>query len=106
VGHITAASGEQSAGIEQVNQAVVQIDNVTQQNAALVEEATAAAGSLHDQASMLAQLVSVFTLSGESGKPVPARVATIPAVSVKLSSPAASYSPGRLAKAGAEWGTF
>jgi methyl-accepting chemotaxis protein len=107
VGQITAASGEQSAGIEQVNQAVVQIDNVTQQNATLVEEATAAAASLHDQASVLAQLVSVFTLSGESGKPVSARVAAMPAVPVKLASPAASRPPGRqLAEAGVEWGAF
>lgn len=59
---ISAASQEQSAGIEQVNQAVSQMDQVTQQNAALVEEAAAAAGSLQDQASELAEVVSVFKL--------------------------------------------
>ena len=61
---IAAASSEQSAGIEQVNQAIAQMDEVTQQNAALVEEASAAAESLQDQASQLAQAVSVFKLDG------------------------------------------
>ena len=59
---ITAASAEQSAGIEQVNQAVLQMDQVTQQNAALVEEAAAAAASLQDQAQILTDLVGVFHL--------------------------------------------
>ncbi|HTI18471.1 MAG TPA: methyl-accepting chemotaxis protein, partial [Trinickia sp.] len=53
MGEITAASNEQQSGIEQVNQAVVQMDKVTQQNAALVEEASAAAQSLADQAGVL-----------------------------------------------------
>jgi methyl-accepting chemotaxis protein len=61
---ITAASSEQSAGIEQVNTAVVQMDQVTQQNAALVEEAAAAAAALREQADALAQLVGVFRLHG------------------------------------------
>ncbi len=62
MGEIMAASQEQSAGIEQVNQAVMQMDQVTQQNAALVEEAAAAADSMKDQAANLAQVVSVFKL--------------------------------------------
>jgi methyl-accepting chemotaxis protein len=53
---------EQSSGNEQVNQASGQMDQVTQQNAALVEEAAAAAGSLHDQADALTAIVSVFKL--------------------------------------------
>ena len=57
---ITTASQEQSAGIEEVNQAIGQMDQVTQQNAALVEEAAAAAASLQEQANNLAQIVSVF----------------------------------------------
>jgi methyl-accepting chemotaxis protein len=61
---IMAASQEQSSGIEQVNQAIGQMDQVTQQNAALVEEATAAAQSLQDQAGKLAEVVGVFKLSG------------------------------------------
>jgi methyl-accepting chemotaxis protein len=64
MGEITAASLEQSAGIEQVNQAIAQMDQVTQQNAALVEEAAAAAESLMDQAADLSQVVSVFQIDG------------------------------------------
>lgn len=59
---ISAASREQSQGIDQVNQAISQMDQATQQNAALVEEAAAAAASLEDQAARLAQSVSVFRL--------------------------------------------
>ena len=57
---ISSASGEQEAGIEQINQAIGAMDAVTQQNAALVEEAAAAAESLQDQATELAQTVSIF----------------------------------------------
>jgi len=62
ISEITAASKEQSQGIEQINQAIVLIDEVTQQNAALVEEAAAAAGSLQDQADKLVETVNVFKL--------------------------------------------
>jgi methyl-accepting chemotaxis protein len=62
VGEISEASLEQSTGIEQVNQAITQMDDVTQQNAALVEEAAAASQSLQDQAANLAQVVGVFKL--------------------------------------------
>lgn len=62
---IVAASGEQSAGIEQVGQTVVQMDYVTQQNAALGEEAAAAAGSRQDQADVLTRNVAFFKLGGE-----------------------------------------
>jgi methyl-accepting chemotaxis protein len=59
---ITSASQEQTNGIEQVNHAIGQMDQVTQQNAALVEEAAAAASSMQDQAGKLAEVVSVFKL--------------------------------------------
>ncbi|NVM75361.1 methyl-accepting chemotaxis protein [Duganella sp. SG902] len=76
---ISAASSEQSTGIEQVNQAIVSIDDVTQQNAALVEEAAAAAQSMRDQADLLAQAVSVFKLAGgpPPANPAPRRLAVI-----------------------------
>jgi methyl-accepting chemotaxis protein len=61
---ITAASAEQTSGIEQINVAVVQMDQVTQQNAALVEEAAAAAEAMEEQAARLAQAVSVFRTGG------------------------------------------
>jgi methyl-accepting chemotaxis protein len=57
---VSAASDEQSSGIQQVNHTVVQMDQVTQQNAALVEEATAAARSLEEQAEQLVEAISVF----------------------------------------------
>ena len=62
MGEISAASSEQSSGIEEVNRAVTQMDAGTQQNAALVEEATAAARSLDDQAQALKRLVGQFKL--------------------------------------------
>jgi methyl-accepting chemotaxis protein len=66
MGEITAASLEQSSGIEQVNQAIVQMEQVTQQNAALVEEAAAAAEAMTDQAAQLSQVVSVFKLNADA----------------------------------------
>jgi methyl-accepting chemotaxis protein len=63
---ITAASVEQSAGIDQVNQAVTSMDEVTQQNAALVEEAAAASESLVEQAESLMEVVSVFNLGNQA----------------------------------------
>ncbi|MDV3468819.1 methyl-accepting chemotaxis protein [Stenotrophomonas sp. C3(2023)] len=68
---ISAASQEQSTGIEQVNQTVVQMDETTQQNAALVEEATAAARAMEEQAGQLSEAVSVFTLDEAEGERQP-----------------------------------
>jgi methyl-accepting chemotaxis protein len=66
IGDISVATTEQSDGIGQVNQALVQMDGVTQRNAALVEEAAAAAESLRDQAGHLADVVSVFKLGEQT----------------------------------------
>ncbi|HEY4081594.1 MAG TPA: methyl-accepting chemotaxis protein [Burkholderiaceae bacterium] len=68
---ISAASQEQTQGIEQINVAIAQMDQVTQQNAALVEEAAAAAQSLQHQAGGLSQLVSKFKLSGRAAVAAP-----------------------------------
>lgn len=62
MGEIASASDEQSRGIDQVGQAVSEMDRVTQQNAALVEESASAAAALEEQASMLTQAVSVFRI--------------------------------------------
>ncbi len=62
IGEISASSTEQRDGIAQVNQAVAQLDQMTQQNAALVEESAAAASGLKDQAQRLSQVVSVFNV--------------------------------------------
>ncbi|MDD2177255.1 methyl-accepting chemotaxis protein [Acidovorax sp. D2M1] len=62
IGEISSATGEQTIGISQVGEAVIQLDQVTQQNAALVEQSAAAADSLKHQAARLAEIVSVFRL--------------------------------------------
>src|SRR5207237_6654038 len=70
IGEISAAASEQSDGIGQVNTSVVQLDQMTQQNAALVEESAAAAASLKSQAHNLAQVVGTFRLDSVSaGQP-------------------------------------
>ena len=66
MGEISTASQDQSSGIDQINQAVGQMDQVTQQNAALVEESAAAAQSLEHQANTLLHAVQVFRLGGKS----------------------------------------
>jgi methyl-accepting chemotaxis protein len=66
MGEITSASEQQSQGIEEVNRAVAQMDQTTQQNAALVEEAAAAAGSLQGQATALAAIVGTFRLGTQT----------------------------------------
>ncbi len=89
VGAITTASQEQSMGIDQVNQAMAQIDRVTQQNAALVEEAAASAESLQDQASQLVSAVVAFKLEDAA-----VREAAAPAPEPK---PAAKPAPAKQA---------
>ncbi|MBA5605206.1 MCP four helix bundle domain-containing protein [Duganella sp. FT3S] len=86
---IANASQEQSAGIEQVNHSIIEMDSMTQQNAALVEEAAAAAQSLQDQAAELARVVSIFKLvEGEE------RVAPVAYVApVAVARPAAVSRP-------------
>ena len=124
IGEVTAASTEQSTGIGQVNQAVVNLDQMTQQNAALVEESTAAAQSLREQARQLAEAVSVFKVQGggvqaaapvarstPAPAPVPAAAAArapaarkpavrapAPKASARLAQPAAT-APARPSKA-------
>ena len=66
ISRISVASNEQAEGIAEVNLAVGQMDDMTQQNAALVEQAAAAAASLHEQTVNLARAVSVFQIEGEA----------------------------------------
>jgi len=68
IGEISAATSEQSTGLRQVNEAVAGLDQMTQQNAALVEEGTAAAESLNDQAMRLRQLVGTFRLTAAAAR--------------------------------------
>jgi len=85
VAEIAAASHEQSAGIEQVNRAVIQMDEVTQQNAALVEEAAAAARAMQDQADALDRQVRYFRIPGATAAaPAPAPAAVARAVGQRV----------------------
>ena len=69
IGEITVSASEQSEGIEQINVAVAQLDEMTQRNAALVEESAAAAESLHDQATHLSSVMAVFKLQNDLAAP-------------------------------------
>ncbi|WP_250534029.1 methyl-accepting chemotaxis protein [Caballeronia sp. AZ10_KS36] len=114
MGEIAAASAEQSTGIEQVSRAVTQMDEVTQQNAALVEEAAAAAQSLEDQAARLRQAVAVFQVTEGAGLAaasvhVPAPVSSKPkrvAQPAPTAKPVATAKPAALSTAGGDWETF
>jgi methyl-accepting chemotaxis protein len=94
MGEITSASSEQSIGIDQVNTAITQMDEVTQQNAALVEQAAAAAGSMQEQAARLAAVASSFKLGNETTHT--ALAAPRPRASLPPARPAAP-APKRLA---------
>jgi methyl-accepting chemotaxis protein len=99
IGEITAAAAEQRDGINQVNAAVINLEQMTQQNAALVEESSAAASSMRDQAQRLAQAVAVFNVGGGLGlgytpasSPVAAAPAHAPAPALKKSPSAPAVS--------------
>jgi methyl-accepting chemotaxis protein len=81
---ISAAGREQEAGIKQINTAISEMDTVTQQNAALVEEAAAAAESLQDQAANLAKVVSVFKL--DSGPQALNGISTFTSSSIRITT--------------------
>jgi methyl-accepting chemotaxis protein len=112
MGEISAASREQETGISQIGQAISQMDSVTQQNAALVEEAAAAADSLHQQAANLAQVVGVFKLDGATAQPAAAEHANnVTALVRKPARPLriAANQPGRtrkVANSSQEWDEF
>ncbi|NHK98060.1 methyl-accepting chemotaxis protein [Rubrivivax benzoatilyticus] len=114
IGEVMAAATEQSQGIGQVNGAIAGLDQMTQQNAALVEESTAAAESLREQAERLAALVSAFRVPGSTGhaaaapeapKPPPARAQAAPVAKAVIArardgarpAPAAAATPAAAA---------
>ena len=129
IGEITAAAAEQSEGIGAVNASVNQLDQMTQQNAALVEQSAAAAESLKEQAARLSDVVGMFKLSGNHGvapralpedkpqakpatAPAPARPpasARIPTLTQPVAWPrsaTASATASAAAPAGGDWETF
>ena len=92
---IAASAQEQSTGLHEVNSAVNQMDQVTQQNAAMVEESTAASHALAQEADELARLIGRFQVGGEAAAPRPARAA---APAARTARPAAApYSRGATA---------
>ncbi|BEV15311.1 methyl-accepting chemotaxis protein [Herbaspirillum sp. DW155] len=93
VSEISAASEEQRRGIEQVNLAIGEMDQVTQQNAALVEEAAAAAGSLEEQARRLKAAVATFRVEGEEDAAAPKQAAATPKVAPVVARPTAAPKP-------------
>ena len=108
IGEITASSTEQRDGIAQVNVAITKLDQMTQQNAALVEESAAAASAMRDQAQHLAEVVSVFNVgagaAATGSRPAPApRAAAMPtrarppapAVAAPAAKPRPAVSSGR-----------
>ena len=106
---IAAASTEQSTGIEQVNTAVAQMDQVTQQNATLVEQATAAAQAMADQAESLKAAVAIFTLDGaQRAMPVAKRdTAAVHRVSAPARATAVRKAQAQREPEGArDWETF
>ena len=134
IGEISSAATEQSGGIDQVNRAVTEIEQMTQQNAALVEESAAAAGSMSEQAGRLVEAVARFRVHAADGathasanhatlqrspqqSPAPARArAPAPAARAAAARPApspsaaaapvAAHAPTSTAKADAEWEAF
>lgn len=128
IGEISSSAHEQTSGIDQINQAISQLDNVTQQNAALVEEAAAAADSLNQQACHMVEVVSAFSLAEgttakgglrmsaaprvpiASKKPMPkaSRLAGAKAPAMGATAPKrlASSGPGVAAPSAGDWETF
>lgn len=88
MGQITRASQEQTSGIEQINRAISQMDEVTQQNASLVEQAAAASESMKDKADLLAQVVSVFRFDQKDVTPVALSLSRSPQSPMVVALPA------------------
>ena len=119
MGEITSASREQSAGIGEINQAITQMDEMTQQNAALVEQAAAAAESMQEQAAILAEAVAAFKLAEGAHhvpqqlvRPAPVKRQALPAAAPARATakvPAVRPAPAKpavSAAAGDDWEEF
>ena len=122
VSEITAASQEQTAGIDQINMAITHMDEATQQNAALVEQAAAAAAAMQDQATSLSQMVSIFKIdqhstqqSAASVRPAPLKAPVAPksspaptliASAPKPSKPTNPTKPDASSKSNDDWEEF
>ncbi len=103
---ISSASEEQRTGIMQLNQAITSMDETTQQNAALVEQAAASAQSLEDQASNLKQAVGVFRISGRADKPGNGRPSNVERLPVRQATTRSKPRSSAAAKLDDEWEEF
>ncbi|SFH28382.1 methyl-accepting chemotaxis protein [Modicisalibacter xianhensis] len=107
IGEISAGAKEQSVGIGQVNTAVTELDNMTQHNASMVEQSSAAANEMREQAERLNALVASFRLSNTlQGNPATARQAAKPAAGKALASPGKSVKTTRKATEHDDWEAF
>jgi methyl-accepting chemotaxis protein len=107
MGEISAATREQTLGIEQVNEAIGQMDHVTQQNASLVEEAAAASETMRQQSATLADAVRVFKIETAPVTHGALRPKAVPvAAPVRPARPAAATQRLAVAKAESDWETF
>jgi methyl-accepting chemotaxis protein len=118
ISEISAAGQEQTAGIDQINQAISQMDQVTQQNAALVEEAAAASEAMQEQAARLASVVSIFKIAASdyrqaavlapqtSRKPAARTLANRPSASVPAVVAGKAMQRVTAANAGGDWEEF
>jgi methyl-accepting chemotaxis protein len=118
ISEISAAGQEQTAGIDQINQAISQMDQVTQQNAALVEEAAAASEAMQDQAAHLASVVSIFKIAASDSrqaavlapqtarKPAARTLTNRPSASVPAVVAGKSVQRVSAANAGGDWEEF
>ncbi|MFT3694120.1 MAG: methyl-accepting chemotaxis protein [Kofleriaceae bacterium] len=105
IGEITTASDEQASGIEQINTAVIQMDRGTQENAALVEEATSAASAMTEQAQGLVDMIAYFRTGDGAAAPAPARKAA--AAPARKPAPAAKAAPRAAAPSSdSDWKDF
>ena len=108
---IASASAEQASGIDEINKAVTQMDEMTQQNAALVEEAAAAAESMSSQASQLISRVNFFELGHvQEIAPAPSMAPATPPAKPKVSAKALAAAPKKSLQASHpdddEWESF
>ena len=93
IAEIAAASAEQTAGIEQVNMAVTSLDEMTQQNAALAEETSAASAAMSDNAADMQRTMAFFNTSGSYSAPPPARQTPVPAATPVRAAPKPAPTP-------------
>ena len=105
VGHITESSNEQSAGINQVNQAVAQMDDITQQNAALAEQAAAGSLAMSEQAAKMTELLSFFKVSGKPSSAAIRQNASPPIKSITKPKSTA-HAPSSVSHSSDDWEEF